>query len=246
MPKGCYDGWMCGRYTLTTDDYVSVADALEARYDAAEAAAWRPRFNVAPTDAVPILRAGPEQARVLGRGMWGLVAPRDRDPRPAIQINARAETLGERAMFRHAFARLRVGVVADGFYEWTGTRKARRPIRFHRPDDAPFVFAAIAAPWTDPTNGVVHTRFAIVTTTPNAVVAPVHDRMPVILEPEDVDAWIRDSPPDVEPGAWLDGLRQVLRPFPDAMLVGTPASPRANDVRNDDAACLVAPPTLFG
>lgn len=237
---------MCGRYTLTTNDYASVADALEASYDEADAQAYRPRFNVAPTDVVPVLRAGPEGRRHLEPAMWGLVAPRDRDlPRPPIQINARAETVGERALFRHAFTRVRLGVVADGFYEWTGTRKQRQPIWFHRPDGRPFVFAAIATTARHPATGADILRFAILTTTPNHVVEGVHDRMPVILDGADIDAWIRDVPPGVDAATWLEGLRARLVPAPDAALVGTPASPRANDVRNDDPACLVASPTLF-
>lgn len=238
---------MCGRYTLTTDDYVSVANALDASFDEADVGLYRPRFNVAPTDLVPVLSGGLGNARRLSLATWGLVSPRDRAaPRPPIQINARAETIGERALFRHAFARQRVGVVADGFYEWTGSRKDRRPIRFHRADGGLLVFAGIAAPWTSPVTGMVQTRFAIITTTPNRVLAPVHDRMPVLLEPEDVGAWIRDVPTGVAPITWLEGLRDVLRPAPESMLVASAASPRVNDVRNDDAACLLAPPSLFG
>ncbi len=231
---------------LTTNDYAAVADAFEAEYDERDAAAHRPRFNIAPTDVSIVLRGGPGDTRRLARATWGLVSPKDKaNPRPPIQINARAETVGERGMFRHAFARQRVGVVADGFYEWVGTKKDRRPIRFHRSDGRPFVFAGIAAPWTSPLTGEVITRFAIVTTTPNTLVAPTHDRMPVVLDGDDVGAWIRDVPPGVEPSEWLDRLRDVLAPAREGLLVATPASPRVNDVRNDDPACLEAPPTLF-
>lgn len=235
---------VCGRYTLTTDDYGSVADALEATFDEADATSWRPRFNVAPTDPMPVVawRGG----RHLVRAIWGLVAPRDRSPRPAIQINARAETLGERALFRSAFSKLRVAVVADGFYEWTGSKRKRRPIRFHRPDGRPMVFAGIAAPWTDPATGVVTPRFAIITTAPGDVVAPVHDRMPAILEPQDIDAWVRGGPPDVPPLEWARALEPMLVSAAHAPLVASRASPRVNDVRNDDAACLEPPADLFG
>jgi len=237
---------MCGRYVLTTDDYASVADALEAAYDGADAAAHRPRFNVAPTDVMPIVRSTDVERRRLVQAKWGLVAPRDAaSARPPVHINARAETLGERPLFRHAFAHLRIGVVADGFYEWVGTKKQRTPIRFHRPDGGPIVFAGIASARADAATGAPQLRFAIVTTTPTAVVAPVHDRMPVILEGADLDAWIGPAPGGVASADWLDALRALLRPVADGVLVATPASPRANDVRNDDPDCLVAPPSLF-
>lgn len=235
---------VCGRYTLTTDDYISVADALEATYEGADAASWRPRYNVAPTDPMPVMmwRGG----RHLVRAIWGLAPPGDKNERPAIQINARAETIGQRGMFRSAFSKLRVGVVADGFYEWTGTKRERRPIRFHRPDGKPMVLAGIAAPWTDPRTGVVTPRFAIITTTPGEVVAPVHDRMPAILDPADIDKWLRGGPPDVPPVEWASGLEPMLTTAASVELVASRASTRANDVRNDDPDCLVPPPDLFG
>jgi putative SOS response-associated peptidase YedK len=241
---------MCGRYVLTTNDYAAVADAFEAEYDEEDAAAYRPRFNIAPTDTSIVLRGAPGRRRRLARATWGLVSPRDKDkPKPPIQINARAETVGERGMFRRAFERQRVGVVADGFYEWTGPKNDRRPIRFHRPDGRPFVFAGIASPWTHPVTGEVTTRFAIITTTANQLVAPVHDRMPVVLDTRDIDAWIGDAPTGAElegsVDAWLDSLRGLLVPANDGVLVATPASPRVGDVRNDDPSCLDAPPTLF-
>lgn len=234
---------VCGRYTLTTDDYVSVADALEATYEGVDAASWRPRYNVAPTDPMPVVtwRGG----RHLVRAIWGLAPPGDRSDRPAIQINARAETLSSRGLFRSALCKFRVGVVADGFYEWTGSKRERRPIRFHRADGKPMVFAGIAAPWTCPRTGVVTPRFAIITTTPGDVVAPIHDRMPAILEPQDIDAWLRAGPPDVPPLEWATGLEPMLRTAAAVELVASRASPRANDVRNDDADCLVADGELF-
>jgi putative SOS response-associated peptidase YedK len=237
---------MCGRYVLTTNDYAAVADAFEAEYDDEDAAAYRPRFNIAPTDVSIVLRGAPGGRRRLARATWGLVSPKDKDKaRPPIQINARAETVGERGMFRRAFERQRVGVVADGFYEWTGPKNDRRPIRFHRPDGRPFVFAGIAAPWTSPVTGEVLTRFAIITTTPNELVAPVHDRMPVVLDEHDIDAWIGAAPTGADLDAWLESMRGLLAPANDGVLVATPASPRVGDVRNDDPACLEAPPTLF-
>ena len=178
------------------------------------------------------MAGAPGRRRRLARATWGLVSPRDKDkPKPPIQINARAETVGERGMFRRAFERQRVGVVADGFYEWTGPKNDRRPIRFHRPDGRPFVFAGIASPWTHPVTGEVTTRFAIITTTANQLVAPVHDRMPVVLDPADFERWL-----DPEAGG-----RDLLRPCPAEWLEATLVSPRVNNPANDDPECIAPP-----
>ena len=236
---------MCGRFTLTTADYDAVADALEAEVDPAEAARYRPRFNVAPTDACPMLVAGETKARRITWAKWGVVPPpRPGAARPGLQINVRSEGI-LRGYVRGAFARHRCAVVADGFYEWTGPKNARRPIRFHRPGGELFVFAAVFLPQSDPKTGERGPHFAIITTEANERVRGVHDRMPVILAQSDIDAWL-------EPGdapEHLARLQSLLVPLPDDALVATPASPRVNDVKNDDAECLVPidpAPTLPG
>lgn len=237
---------MCGRFTLTTDDYQSVAEALDADFDRQDAAKWRPRFNIAPTDPHPIVVAGADGRRKLTWATWGLVTPRDKDkPKPPVQINARAETVATRGIFRHALLRLRCAVVADGFYEWHGDKKARRAIRFHKPDDGLITFAGIALPWRHPETGEQLTRFAIITTVPNTVVAELHDRMPAVLAPYELDAWIDPPRAGLDTDAWLGELQTHLHAAPDDLLIGTPASPRVNDVKNDDPACLVAEPELF-
>lgn len=226
---------MCGRFTLTTADYDAVADALEAEVDAAEAVRFRPRFNVAPTDPCPMLVPGETKARRLTWASWGMVPPpRPGAARPGLQINVRSEGI-LRGYVRGAFARHRCAVVADGFYEWTGPKNARRPIRFHLPDGRLFVFAAVFLPQADPKTGERGPHFAIVTTEANEVVRGVHDRMPVILAPSDIDAWL--APGDAP--EHLARLQSMLVPAPDDALVATPASPRVNDVKNDDAECLV-------
>lgn len=236
---------MCGRFTLTTADYDAVADALEAEVDAAEAARYRPRFNVAPTDACATLVPGDTKARRLTWAKWGIVPPpRPGAARPGLQINVRAEGI-LRGYVRGAFARHRCAVVADGFYEWTGPKNARKPIRFHLPGGGLFVFAAVFLPQSDPKSGERGPHFAIITTDANERVRGVHDRMPVILSPADIDAWLEpgDAPEQ------LARLQALLVPAPDEVLVATPASPRVNDVKNDDAECLVPidpNPTLPG
>jgi len=232
---------MCGRFTLTTADYDAVAEALEAEVDPALAVPYRPRFNVAPTDAHPMLVAGETKARRLTWAKWGVVPPpRPGAARPGLQINVRSEGI-MRGYIRGAFARHRCAVVADGFYEWTGPKTARRPIRFHLANhglgDGLFVFAAVFLPQSDPKTGERGPHFAILTTEANELVRGVHDRMPVILAPGDIDAWLQpgDAPDE------LARLQTLLVPVPEDRLVATPASPRVNDVKNDDAACLVGP-----
>ncbi len=230
---------MCGRFTLTTDDYRAVAEAFGASVEAEVVARSRRRFNVAPTDLHPIVvtdAAGADRRLVLGQ--WGLKSLRDRDkPRPPIQINARAETVATRGLFRGAFERHRCVVVADGFYEWTGPKNDRRPMWFHPRQGGTIAFAGIFVPW--PTDAGPLPCFCIVTTAANDLVAPIHDRMPAVLTAEDLGAWLD---PHADPGE----LGTLLRPLAEDWLVATPASPRVNNVRNDDAACLESPAELPG
>jgi putative SOS response-associated peptidase YedK len=240
---------MCGRFTLTTADYDAVAEALEAEIDPALAALYRPRFNVAPTDVHPMLVAGDAKPRRLALAKWGMVPPpRPGAARPGLQINVRSEGIA-RGYIKGAFARHRCAIVADGFYEWTGPKTARRPIRFHLPDGGLFVFAAVFLPQSDAKTGERRPHFAILTTEANERVRGVHDRMPVILGPDDIDAWLQpgDAPEQL---AHLQSLLvPTLRTVPTVptvptvmdSLVATPASPRVNDVKNDDEACLVPP-----
>jgi putative SOS response-associated peptidase YedK len=210
---------MCGRYTLTITDIAALAAAWGAEVDAALAAAWRPRFNVAPGHRVPLLTGG-RGARRLGAATFGLPAPRG-----GLLLNARAETAARKPTFRDAMARSRAAVPVDGFYEWEGPPAARRPSWFHRPGGAPFLLAALAVPGPDGAPA-----FAILTTGAVEPVRRLHDRMPVILPDGLVDGWLADGPapplPAPEAG-WLEA-RAV--------------SPRVNSPRVDDAACLEPPP----
>jgi len=127
--------------------------------------------------------------------------------------------------FREAFASRRCVVPADGFFEWTGPKEDRRPIWFHRPDGGLILFAGLYETWRPSPAGKERT-FTIITTTPNALLEPVHNRMPVILEDEAVDDWLyaRQTP---------GSLMKLLRPVRDDYLVGTPVSARANSVKNE-------------
>ncbi len=223
---------MCGRFTLTTADYVSVAQALDADFNVALMSGYRARYNVAPSDPHWIVCLEPEAPRPeIAPATWGFPGPR------GPLINARSETMHSRPAFRDAVWNGRCGVVADGFIEWSGPKGSRQPHWFHRPDDAPFVFAGLYRDQVDPGSGEVQRRFAVLTTRPNALVEPMHDRMPVILDRDGADRWLRWAPRSRGEDA-LDAIRDLLNPIDDGWLISTPVSRRVSDVRNDDPECL--------
>ena len=202
---------MCGRFTLTTADVAALAREWAAEVDAAVAAAWRPRYNVAPGDAHLLLRdAG---GRRLERASFGIPGRGGR-----LHLNARVETAATRPAFRDAWRARRAAVPADGFFEWEGPGGARQPIWFHRPDARPLLLAALFD------EGPVRPAFAIVTTAATGAVRAVHDRMPLLLADDALAAWLAGGPPPP--------------PAHGRALAARPVSPRANAVANDDPACL--------
>jgi putative SOS response-associated peptidase YedK len=234
---------MCGRMSLTRRELTELADELGSIFDptAAPSVVWRPRYNVAPTDPHPVMRA--DGGRKVAMGHWGFRG----GPKQALLINARSETIRARPAFRDAFARRRCVVPADGFYEWRKTEgaaggAARRPLWFHRPDGQLLLFAGL---WEPPApilteadaqaRGRGLPRFVVLTTTPNALLAEVHDRMPAIFTTlEEAAAWL--AAPSLE----------LLRPAPEGFLAARPVSARVNSVRNDDPACLEPEPEPSG
>jgi putative SOS response-associated peptidase YedK len=229
---------MCGRFTLTTDDYHAVAAALSAEIAAEDAHAYRPRFNVAPGDLHWAVATADGTRRRMVPAHWGLPGPADRPaPRGCGHINARAETIHTRPAFREAFRHRRCVIPADGFYEWTGPKDHRLPIWFH-PDHRVIALAGIYAEHVDRHTGEVQLRFSIVTTEANARVAAAHDRMPVILPKDAIGPWIEPAATDAE----LTALRDLLRPAPEDLLIATEVSSRVNSVRYDDPACIAATP----
>ncbi|HEY4686375.1 MAG TPA: SOS response-associated peptidase [Dehalococcoidia bacterium] len=230
---------MCGRFTLAYRERERLAEELGVNVEQIPAAEYRPRYNIAPTDAHWIVRLRYEDRQVLP-ARWGLVNSWAKDAkRAAAQINARAETLASAHAFRDAFVKRRCAVPADGFFEWVGPSTgsgrgagaSRQPIWFHRSDGGLILFAGLYESW-QPQPGQWQRTFTIVTTEPNAVVSPIHDRMPVILPDDVVDLWLDPREEDVE------RLGSLLRPAAEDVLIATPVSPRVNSVKNDDAACL--------
>jgi putative SOS response-associated peptidase YedK len=222
---------MCGRFTLTYKEKQRLAEELGVNVEEINDADYRPRYNIAPTDPHWIVRMRYEEREILP-AKWGLVNSWAKDAkRAAKQINARAETIASNAAFREAFTKRRCVVPADGFYEWIGAGSARQPIWFHRPDGKLILFAGLYESWPATPDNWQRT-FTIITTTPNDMVAPIHDRMPVVLTGGAVDYWLDPREEDTE------SLRKLLAPAPEDLLTKQPVSQRVNSVKNDDAACL--------
>jgi putative SOS response-associated peptidase YedK len=218
---------MCGRFTLT----VSGEEVAEA-FGLQETPRLEPRYNIAPSQPIAAVRAGSTGAsRHLAFLRWGFLPTSGARGR-VLLINARAETLGRRPAFREAFERRRCLVPADGFYEWKALEGARRkqPYYFRLVDGRPFALAALwePPPADDPSGPGACT---LVTTAPNGLLAPVHDRMPALLDRDDYDAWLA---PEERSGPRVSAL---LRPFPAERMTGFPVGFSVNDPRNDSPDC---------
>jgi putative SOS response-associated peptidase YedK len=225
---------MCGRYTLTDPD----PRLLRFRLGLTESAEidQPPRFNIAPTDPVLGVRLNADGIREPGILRWGLI-PHYADPDnfDRLLINARAETVAEAPAFRDAFQTHRCLIVANGFYEWREEETGKNPVWITRPSREPFAFAGLWAAARRADGSSVHSC-AIVTCEPGEVVAPIHDRMPVILDREAEAAWLA---PDASP----DDLLGLLVPT-DGLEV-TEVSDAVNDVRQDGPALIESPLRLF-
>lgn len=227
---------MCGRFTLTTPDLEALARVVEADISPALRERHHPRYNVAPTQAAAIV-CEEEDGRQLELAVWGMPSPWGKDRRPGGFINARAETAATLPTFRDAFARGRCGVLADGFYEWSGPKEHRQPYWFHPPKGQLIVFAGLYRDARDEQTGELTRRFLILTTAANSVVAPHHDRMPAIVPRGQLRRWLAPLPRSARP-ADSAALAELLGPAPEGLLVATPVSTRVNSPRHDDPACL--------
>ena len=216
---------MCGRFTLSSE-----ASDLHAEFGIDPPADYRPRYNIAPTQPVLAIVAGSSGWRTATLS-WGLVPHWAKDRKDAAKrINARAESLLDKAMFRDAFLRHRCLIPADGFYEWEKAGKHSRPVLIKRQDGRPFSFAGIWSRWYERPGEALYTC-SIITTQPNALVARSHDRMPVILEPRDRALWLD---PASEPAV----LQALLVPFADEPLESFPVSALVNSPNNDSPECI--------
>ncbi len=230
---------MCGRYVTT-----SAVSELAARLLADEVRAddTGANYNVTPRTEVPIVAETAEHTRVLDRVRWGLVPSWAKDLKIGDrQINARAETIAEKPAYRRAFAKRRCLIPADGFYEWKVVpgRKAKQPVFIHPTEPGGvFAFAGVYEVWRDKADPEAPwlRSCAIVTTSANATMSPVHDRMPVILPPAAWDSWLDPDNHDV------DALTQLLVPAPDNVLEWYPIRTLVNKPQNNFVELLEEAP----
>lgn len=218
---------MCGRFTVTADGETVVAEfgLPDLPFD------YRPRYNVAPMqDVLAVIHDG--NRRRAGWMRWGLVPAWAEDPSIGSRmINARSETIDAKSAFREAFERRRCLIVADGFYEWRRHGPLKVPMRIHLEDNRPFAFAGLWERWSRRGAEPLITC-TILTTTPAASIAEIHDRMPVILRKEDEARWLdRDADPD--------SLKSLLVPYAGADLEAYPVSTLVNHVENDSPEVLL-------
>ena len=224
----CNNCHMCGRYRLSrrkqlVDEYFdTVSDGCE----------WTPRYNIAPTQPVPVVRQNTkEPIRELSLMRWGLIPSWAKDSSVAAKmINARSETAETRPAFRDALKSRRCLIPADGFYEWQRVGKTKQPYCFEVGNTQMFAFAGIWDRWKDPSGNWMKTC-SILTTTPNAVTSAVHDRMPAILDSDNYDLWLDPGMQDASAAS------ELLKPYGAQLMRCYPISPRVNHVANDDEEC---------
>jgi putative SOS response-associated peptidase YedK len=218
---------MCGRYRLSRRKQI-----IEEHFDSAGEDDWAPRYNIAPTQPIPVIRQhSKESVWELSLMRWGLIPSWAKDScAAASMINARAETAARKPAFRDALKLRRCLIPADAFYEWRRTGKTKQPYCFEVNEGELFAFAGLWDRWRNPNGDWIKTC-SILTTTPNAVTSGVHDRMPVILDPEKYDLWL-------DPGMQnVIAASELLKAYDARPMRRYPVSTRINSVVNDDAEC---------
>jgi putative SOS response-associated peptidase YedK len=225
---------MCGRFTQRTrlNEWLRFY-SLESQLH------WEPRFNIAPSQPVLAIRHDPlGDHQELATLRWGLIPSWTDDISMGNRlINARAETLITKPSFQSALKSRRCLVIADGFYEWKKSGKNKQPYFIQMADERPFVFAGLWDRWAKSSPAIE--SCTIITTTPNALVADIHDRMPVILAEAAATLWLDRTVEDAE------SLTSLLVPYPDSEMVAYPVSPLVNSPQHDSADCIAPIQGLF-
>ena len=215
---------MCGRFALLAPGPVIAAQfGVEVAHEIA------PRYNIAPTQPVAAVRLNQHGERDLTYFQWGLIPSWAKDPAMGSRmINARSETVAEKPSFRAAFKRRHCLLPASGFYEWQKQNGSKQPIYIRPVDDSLFGLAGLWEVWHDPDGGLLETC-TILTTTPNELMEPIHNRMPVIIEPEDYSMWL-------DPGDNPQETLHLLRPYSSAEMEAYAVSTAVNNPRNEGPA----------
>jgi putative SOS response-associated peptidase YedK len=219
---------MCGRYRLSRRKQL-VEEYFDSTSDEPD---WNPRYNIAPTQPVPAIRQHPkEPVRQISLMKWGLIPHWAKDSTGAAgMINARSETASSKPAFRDPLKFRRCLVPADAFYEWARKGASKQPFCFEVNEGELFAFAGLWDGWRDASGNWVKTC-SILTTIPNAVTSAVHDRMPVIIDPDSYDLWLDPGMSDVS------AATDLLKPYDARLMRCYPISTRINHVANDDAEC---------
>src|ERR1700758_3293111 len=221
---------MCGRYRLSRRKQIIEEYFETAPWDDD----WDPRYNIAPTQPVPVIRQHPkEPIREISLMKWGLIPHWAKNASESAKtMNARSETAAIRPAFRDPMRFRRCLIPADGFYEWARKGTSKQPYSFEVKEGNLFAFAGLWDGWKDP-NGTWVKTCSILTTPPNAVTSTVHDRMPVILNPNGYDLWL-------DPGMQnVAAVSELLKPYDARLMRCYPVSNRVNHVGNDDVGCSV-------
>ncbi len=218
---------MCGRFTLRT----KLNQVLQEFSAIAHDVEWEPRFNIAPTQQVLTITLDGGQ-RVASKRRWGLIPSWAKDMKIGNSlINARAEGVADKPAFRSAFKRGRCLVLADGFYEWRKLdAKTKQPYHIRMKDGRPLAFAGLTEHWSKGEKPI--DSATIITTEANPLMAPIHDRMPVILPSDAYDVWLDSEFKGKEP------LLALLKPYPQDEMIAIPVSTLVNSPRNEDPCCV--------
>jgi putative SOS response-associated peptidase YedK len=218
---------MCGRYRLTR------AEKIAQKFEAEFTGELRPRYNIAPTQIVPVVRAT-DSGRTMSSMRWGLI-PSWANNTSIGQINARSETVLDKLAFKESFERRRCLIPADGFYEWRRMVNTKQPFHFGLKDDSLFAFAGIWDRWMAPAGQVIESC-AILTTTSNQLLRDVHDRMPAMLNEQDYEEWLATPPTESH------RLINLLVPCDADLMKRYPVSSLVNYPQNDIPACALEVP----
>jgi len=221
---------MCGRFTLRTP-----ASVLAEQFAVFEMPPLAARYNIAPSQPVPVVRlqpGGTEPRRQFVFLRWGLIPSWAKDPAIGNRmINARAETVAEKPSYRAALKRRRCLIAADGFYEWQRIGGRRRPHFIQMHDRGPFAFAGLWESWEGADHSAVESC-TLLTTEPNQLVRPIHDRMPVILAPDDYRLWLDPAVQEFR------SIRPLLRPYPAEQMRAHGVGTLVNSPANDEPQCI--------
>jgi len=224
---------MCGRFVL-----ISSMEALAQQFALSPLMATAspplyPRYNIAPTQPVVAIRQVDSSGeRELTHFRWGLIPSWSKDSKIGSRlINARSETVTDKPSFRAAFKRRRCLIPANGFYEWQRTGDKKQPIYIHSENDDPFALAGLWEIWQS-ADGDMLESCTILTTEPNELMRPIHNRMPVIIEAPDYDLWL-------DPGPDPQIALHLLRPYPAHKMAAYPVSTLVNSPKNDAPQCIV-------